>query len=150
MKVVASFLELCQNQHNLSFADEVLHPQFVNHYMPEGRPIEETPGRPAAGFQRFYGMLQGFPDATMHVDEQLAERDLVARRKTSRGTHTGQLWTSMDLQALRADAPAQIRPPPRRACAVGVSMPSSLPELPMSVRRFPLYKVQQPPARDAP
>jgi predicted ester cyclase len=28
----------------------------------------------------------------MHVDEQLAERDLVATRKTFRGTHTGQLW----------------------------------------------------------
>jgi predicted ester cyclase len=130
-KVVASFVEKCQNQHDLSFADEIFHPQFVNHYMPEGRPIEETPGRPAAGFQRFYGMLlHGFPDATMHVDEQLAERDLVATRKTFRGTHTGQLWglppsgnrvewefidimrvrdakivehwTSMDLDALRA------------------------------------------------
>jgi predicted ester cyclase len=70
----------------------------------------------------------------MHVDEQLAERDLVATRKTFRGTHTGQLWglppsgnrvewefidimpvrdgkivehwTSMDLEALRA----QMRP----------------------------------------
>jgi hypothetical protein len=31
--------------------------------MPEGRPIQETPDRPAAGFQRFYGMLlQGFPE----------------------------------------------------------------------------------------
>jgi predicted ester cyclase len=70
----------------------------------------------------------------MHVDEQLAERDLVATRKTFRGTHTGQLWglppsgnrvkwefidimrvrdgkivehlTSMDLEGLRA----QMRP----------------------------------------
>jgi 4-carboxymuconolactone decarboxylase len=92
-KVVAGFVEVCQNQHDLSYADEIFHPQFVNHYAPEGRPIQETPDRPAAGFQRFYGMLlQGFPDATMRVDEQLAERDLVATRKTFRGTHTGQLW----------------------------------------------------------
>lgn len=130
-KVVASFVEVCQNQHDLRFADEVFHPEFVNHYAPEGRAIQETPGRPAAGFQRFYGtLLEGFPDATMQVDEQLAERDLVATRKTFRGTHTGELWglppsgnrvewefidimrvrdgkivehwTSMDLEALRA------------------------------------------------
>jgi len=130
-KVVARFVEVCQNQHDLSFADEIFHPAFVNHYRPEGRLIPETPGRPAAGFQQFYGMLlQGFPDATMQVDEQLAERDLVATRKTFRGTHTRELWnlqpsgnrvewefvdimrlrdgkivehwTSMDLEALRA------------------------------------------------
>jgi hypothetical protein len=32
-KVVASFVEVCQNQHDLSFAAEVFHPQFVNHYL---------------------------------------------------------------------------------------------------------------------
>jgi predicted ester cyclase len=81
--------------------------------------------------RRTYGaLLEGFPDATMQMDEQLAERDLVATRKTFRGTHTGKLWdlppsgnraewefidimrvrdgkivehwTSMDLEALRA------------------------------------------------
>jgi len=53
----------------------------------------DTPGRPAAGFQRFNGLLlHGFPDATMTIDEQLAERDLVATRKTFRGTHCGELW----------------------------------------------------------
>ncbi|MFF5288982.1 ester cyclase [Paractinoplanes globisporus] len=130
-RVVAGFVEECQNKHNLAYADEIFHPDFVNHYRPGGREIVETPGRPAAGFQGFYGMLlRGFPDATMQVDEQLAERDLVATRKTFRGTHTGELWdlppsgnrvewefidimrirdgkivehwTSMDLDALRA------------------------------------------------
>ncbi len=28
----------------------------------------------------------------MEIDEQLAERDLVATRKTFRGTHRGELW----------------------------------------------------------
>jgi predicted ester cyclase len=134
-QVVARFVEICQNQHDLAFAEEIFHPEFVNHYVPEGRPIIETPDRPAAGFQAFYGrLLQGFPDATMQVDEQLAERDLVATRKTLRGTHDGELWglpptgnrvewefidifrvkdgklvehwTSMDMEALRA----QMRP----------------------------------------
>ena len=79
-------------------------------------------------------LLGGFPDATMQIEEQLAERDLVATRKTFRGTHLGEIWglsptgnrvewefidifrvrdgrlvehwTSMDLEALRS----QIRP----------------------------------------
>jgi predicted ester cyclase len=81
------------DQHNLAFADEIFHPDFVNHYAPEGSPI--PPGaRPAAGFQAFYGMLlQAFPDATMEINEQLAERDLVAARKTLRGTHHGEIWS---------------------------------------------------------
>jgi predicted ester cyclase len=49
--------------------------------------------RPANGFQGFYGgLLRAFPDATMEVNEQLAERDLVATRKTLRGTLLGELW----------------------------------------------------------
>jgi predicted ester cyclase len=91
-RVVAEFVERCQNQHDLEFADEIFHPEFVNHYRPEGRVIVET-DRPASGFQRFFGaLLQGFPDATVEIDEQLAERDLVATRKTLRGTHLGELW----------------------------------------------------------
>ncbi len=91
-RVVAEFVEVCQNQHNLAAADEIFHPDFVNHYAPEGRPLEPAP-RPAGGFQAFYGMLlQAFPDATMEINEQLAERDLVATRKTLRGTHLGEIW----------------------------------------------------------
>ena len=90
-KLVATFVEVCQNQHNLAFADEIFHPDFVDHYASE-RPAEAA-RRPAAGFQAFYGMLlQAFPDATMQISEQLAERDLVATRKTFRGTHTGEIW----------------------------------------------------------
>ena len=92
-QVVARFVDVCQNQHNLGFADEIFHPDFANHYAPEGQPIAEDRNRPAAGFQTFYGqLLDGFPDATMEIDEQLAERDLVATRKTFRGTHRGELW----------------------------------------------------------
>jgi len=91
-RVVAEFVERCQNQHDLAFADEVFHQEFGNHYRPEGRLIPET-DRPASGFQAFYGLLlQGFPDATMEINEQLAERDLVATRKTFRGTHLGEIW----------------------------------------------------------
>jgi predicted ester cyclase len=86
-RAVAEFVERCQNDHDLAFADEAFHPDFVNHYRPEGLPIPGT-DRPASGFQTFYGaLLLGFPDATVEIDEQLAERDLVATRKTFRGTH---------------------------------------------------------------
>ena len=133
-RVVATFVEVCQTRHNLAAADDIFHPDFVNHYAPEGRPVAPT-SRPAGGFQAFYGMLlRAFPDATMEINEQLAERDLVATRKTLRGTHLGELWglpptgnrvafefidifrvrdgklvehwTSMDLEALRG----QMRP----------------------------------------
>jgi predicted ester cyclase len=91
-RVVAEFVQRCQNQHDLAFADEVFHPAFVNHYRPGGQPIPET-ARPAGGFQAFYGaLLRAFPDATMEVNDQLAEGDLVATRKTLRGTHLGELW----------------------------------------------------------
>ena len=83
-RAVAEFVERCQNQHDLAFADEAFHPKFVNHYRPEGRAIPQA-DRPASGFQAFYGaLLQGFPDATMEINEQLAECDLVATRKTFR------------------------------------------------------------------
>ena len=60
-RAVAEFVERCQNQHDLAFADEAFHPKFVNHYRPEGRALPET-DRPASGFQVFYGaLLQGFP-----------------------------------------------------------------------------------------
>jgi predicted ester cyclase len=91
-QVVAEFVLRCQDQHDLAFADDVFHPQFLNHYRPDGRDLPSGE-RPAAGFQTFYGfLLQAFPDATMEINEQLAERDLVATRKTLRGTHLGELW----------------------------------------------------------
>ena len=91
-RVVANFVEVCQNQHDLAAAHEIFHPDMVNHYAPEGRPIAPAAGV-ASEFQAFYGMLlRAFPDATMEINEQLGERDLVATRKTLRGTHRGELW----------------------------------------------------------
>jgi predicted ester cyclase len=91
-KVVATFVEVCQNGHDLSAADEMFHPEFVDHRGPDGHPTFPTE-RPAAGFQEFYGtLLQAFPDATMEIREQIAERDLVVTRKILRGSHVGEIW----------------------------------------------------------
>ncbi len=90
--VVARFVEACQNQHDLAAADAMFHSQFVNQYRPHGRPLPAG-ARPAEGFQRYYGMfLVAFPDATMQIEEQIAERDIVVTRKTFRGTHLGEQW----------------------------------------------------------
>ena len=58
----------------------------MNHYRPGGQAMPETE-RPAGGFQAFYGGLLRGSRPTMEINEQLAERDLVATRKTFRGTH---------------------------------------------------------------
>ena len=89
-RVVATFVEVCQNQHNLEFADQIFHPEMVDHYAQDGRPAARR--STAEHFKQFYGMLlQAFPDASMEIKEQLAERDLVATRKVLRGTHRGEL-----------------------------------------------------------
>lgn len=91
-RMVARFVEVCQNQHDLAAADAMFHPEFVNHYAPQGRPLLAT-SRPAEAFQRYYAQfLAAFPDATMRIEDQIAERDLVVTRKTFRGTHRGEQW----------------------------------------------------------
>ena len=43
-----------------------------------------------AGMMRFYGgLLAGFPDLTIHIDELVGEGDNVVWRITASGTHTG-------------------------------------------------------------
>jgi predicted ester cyclase len=91
-QVVATFVDVCQNRHDLSAADEMFHAEFVDHRGPDGHPVPAT-GRPAVGFQQFYGMLlEAFPDATMEIRDQIAERDLVVTHKILRGRHLGEIW----------------------------------------------------------
>lgn len=137
--VVARFVEVCQNRHDLAAADAMFHADFVDHFGPDGHPVHPS-GNPAAPFKEFYGtLLRAFPDATMEIEDQIAERDLVVTRKILRGTHLGEIWdleptgnsvawefidifrvtdgklaahwTSMDLDGLRR----QMRPPGGRA-----------------------------------
>lgn len=91
-KVVTAFVEVCQNGHDLAAAEAMFHAEFVDHFGPDGHPVLPT-GRPAAAFQEFFGtLLQAFPDATMEIEDQIAERDLVVTRKILRGTHLGEIW----------------------------------------------------------
>ncbi len=49
-QMVARFVEVCQNQHDLAAADALFHPEYVNHYFPGGRslPAMTRPPRPSS------------------------------------------------------------------------------------------------------
>jgi len=47
-RAVAEFVERCQNQHDLDFADEIFHPEFVEHYRPGAALSRRRVGRRAA------------------------------------------------------------------------------------------------------
>lgn len=69
---------------DLSRADEVIAPDFVEHNPAPG----QGPG--IAGFRQVVGMLHAaFPDLEVTPDEIIAEGDKVAMRLTVRGTHRG-------------------------------------------------------------
>jgi hypothetical protein len=56
---------VCQNQHDLAAADNIFHPEFGNHYVPEGHPIPSTnrpAGSPANKGARI--AIRVFPDTT--------------------------------------------------------------------------------------
>ena len=78
--------EIC-NQANLDLADEIYAPDCVLYdpTMPEDM-------RGGEGAREFYSMYRSaFPDADITIEDQLAERDMVATRWTARGTQQGEL-----------------------------------------------------------
>jgi predicted ester cyclase len=72
---------------NLDRVDKFFGPHFVSHNPPPGLP----PG--VDGVRRFLSTFaDALPDLTVTIDVELAERDLVAVRTTTRGTHRGTLF----------------------------------------------------------
>jgi steroid delta-isomerase-like uncharacterized protein len=69
----------------LHIVDELAAPDITVTY-----PMPPEPIRGAEAFKAFLaGVIAGLPDATVTVDESIAEDDKVACRWTMRGTHTG-------------------------------------------------------------
>jgi steroid delta-isomerase-like uncharacterized protein len=73
------------NEGKLEQAKELYTPDYVNH----------DPGAPDVGnrealIQLFAVWGAGFPDAHTTIDDMVAEGDMVAKRWTYRGTHTGE------------------------------------------------------------
>ena len=72
------------NQGNLSVADEVIAPDFINHAAPPGS------NRGPESMRQLITMLStAFPDMHYTVEELLAEGDTVVARVTVSGTHQG-------------------------------------------------------------
>jgi steroid delta-isomerase-like uncharacterized protein len=72
----------------LHIVDELAAPDIVVSY-----PIPPEPMRGPEQFKAFLnGLFAGLPDATVTVDEMLAEGDKVACRWTMHGTHNGVLF----------------------------------------------------------
>ena len=74
------------NEGNLSVADELVAPDFINHNPARGA----TPDR--EGLKQYVTMLRSaFPDLHGTIEDQIAEGDKVVLRMTFRGTHRGKL-----------------------------------------------------------
>jgi steroid delta-isomerase-like uncharacterized protein len=72
---------------DLAVIDQLIAEDYVGHDPTQPEPIL---GR--AGFKQFVGVYQSaFEDATVTIDDQIAEGDQVVTRWTGRGTHTGEL-----------------------------------------------------------
>ena len=72
------------NQGNLSVADEVIAPDFINHAAPPGS------NRGPESMRQLITMLStAFPDMHYAVEELVAEGDTVVARVTVSGTHRG-------------------------------------------------------------
>ena len=84
--VVRRFVEHVQNNGNIDAAGEFIAEGVIDHSLPPDMP----PG--LEGAKRMFEMLRhAFPDHDAVVHEIVAERDLVATRKSFTGTHLGDL-----------------------------------------------------------
>ena len=73
------------NKGNMAALDEALAPNFVDHSAP--------PGAPAGleGLKMFLtGLRAAFPDLHYHIEDEIAEGDMVVQRVTGHGTMKGE------------------------------------------------------------
>ena len=74
------------NGGDLSVFDELVAPSFVNHDPPPGVPPTREGWK-----QLSTGFRAAFPDMHIHIEEEIAEGDLVTSRFVAHGTHQGEL-----------------------------------------------------------
>jgi len=83
---VRRLFEEVWNEGNRDAAHEILSPDFVGHFIPEGLPAGPE------GFVMYVGAYRAaFPNLNMQIEDIVAEGDRVAVRISCRGTHTGPL-----------------------------------------------------------
>jgi predicted ester cyclase len=72
---------------NWNVLDQHIAPEYIGHDAANPQTISGIDGL-KANFQTY---IDGFGDARITIDQQLAEGDMVASRWTGRGTHTGEI-----------------------------------------------------------
>ena len=84
--LVRRYFEDAWNKHNPSMVESIFSADFVDR-------SPDVPGIPHTrdGLKQFISLyLRAFPDASITIEDQLAEGDRVVTRWTGRGTQTGQ------------------------------------------------------------
>jgi predicted ester cyclase len=86
-RLVRRALAEIYEQGNLEVADELFHPEFVNH-----EPAHpDLPTGPESVKATARGLLDTFGDLRFDVEDEIAEGDKVVLRVTMRGRHAGPL-----------------------------------------------------------
>jgi predicted ester cyclase len=85
-QLVRFYFEEVLTQRRIDRLDELLDPSFRS-YAPSGESIDRHQYQAAVT-----ATLAAFPDLAVTIEEQVAERDLVATRWTATGTHSGALF----------------------------------------------------------
>jgi predicted ester cyclase len=86
-QVVRRALEEIYTNGNLELADELVHPDFVDH-----EPAHpEQPTGPESVKQTVRQLLSAFAELRFEVEDEIAEDDKVVQLVTMRGRHTGPL-----------------------------------------------------------
>jgi steroid delta-isomerase-like uncharacterized protein len=85
LKIIATrFFDAVWNRHDVDAIDDLFAPDFVDHYLS----VPRTPDRD--GFkQECTVYLTAFPDTSVTIEDQIAERDRVVSRVVFRSTHIG-------------------------------------------------------------
>jgi steroid delta-isomerase-like uncharacterized protein len=83
-RIVRRLIEEAQQGGNLAVVDELLAEDFVDH-----TPLPGLPPTRDGVSMLFAGMRQAFPDLRITIEEQIADEEKVATRKTFAGTHRG-------------------------------------------------------------
>lgn len=83
-RIVRRLIEEAQQGGNLAVIQELLAEDFVDH-----TPLPGLPPTRDGVSMLFAGMQQAFPDLRVTIEEQIADDEKVATRKTFEGTHRG-------------------------------------------------------------
>lgn len=83
-RMVRRLIEEAQQGGNLQVIQELLAEDFVDH-----TPLGGLPPTRDGVSMLFAGMRQAFPDLRVTIEEQIADSEKVATRKTFEGTHRG-------------------------------------------------------------